>query len=755
MDEEGAVTLSTPTNRVQATVPVTAELTDPDIPNSGSINWQWAHSSNRSDWENITGATNATYTPSATDDGDTDEEDQGNYLRATASYTDGEGSGKTAEIVTSRVAGPPPTNAAPVFPDSEDGQREIREDAGSGTFIQGPVQATDFNNDTLTYTLSGSDSAYFTIGANDGQLRLELEQDEALDYERKRSYRFTVRVSDGKNDDDEPDDPDNLRIDDSITVTVTLIDVNEPPAITGEAEREFRENSTSSVATYSARDPEGDSITWSVNNSAFVITDRGQLYFNEPPSFEDGDTYRVTVTATDDGEPFPLSASLNVTVTVTDVEERGGVILQPTKGWFADAVSDDPDTMDTDETLPAFQTRFTATLEDGDTPITNLSWQWARSSNEPIEGATSSGYTAVAEDVGRTLRVTATYRDNRSSDPMDPTNITEKIVAASLRSRIGDTRPEGNTQPEFAESTDTRTITSGTTAGRGIGARVRASDDNGDVLTYMLRGRDANKFAIDTATGQLRTKDALDYREQNTYTLSVSVHDGFDATYRPSVSIDDTISIIITVTRPPPPRRTVSRTTTGDEPPPPTVSRTTTDDYGTPNRPAEFSDGETTNRSVVQSAESGANVGRPVAASDPDGDTLTYTLGGDDAESFDIDAMTGQLKTKAALDAETKFSYSVTVSVTDNKNAGGGRLVEIDDTITVTITVISMELSEIAAMYDTDEDGLISRDEAIAAVADFFNGDLTRDQALEIIALYFESPTTITELLGENGDESE
>ncbi len=749
------MTLSTPTNRVQATVPVTAELTDPDIPNSGSINWQWAHSSNRSDWENITGATNATYTPSATDDGDTDEEDQGNYLRATASYTDGEGSGKTAEIVTSRVAGPPPTNAAPVFPDSEDGQREIREDAGSGTFIQGPVQATDFNNDTLTYTLSGSDSAYFTIGANDGQLRLELEQDEALDYERKRSYRFTVRVSDGKNDDDEPDDPDNLRIDDSITVTVTLIDVNEPPAITGEAEREFRENSTSSVATYSARDPEGDSITWSVNNSAFVITDRGQLYFNEPPSFEDGDTYRVTVTATDDGEPFPLSASLNVTVTVTDVEERGGVILQPTKGWFADAVSDDPDTMDTDETLPAFQTRFTATLEDGDTPITNLSWQWARSSNEPIEGATSSGYTAVAEDVGRTLRVTATYRDNRSSDPMDPTNITEKIVAASLRSRIGDTRPEGNTQPEFAESTDTRTITSGTTAGRGIGARVRASDDNGDVLTYMLRGRDANKFAIDTATGQLRTKDALDYREQNTYTLSVSVHDGFDATYRPSVSIDDTISIIITVTRPPPPRRTVSRTTTGDEPPPPTVSRTTTDDYGTPNRPAEFSDGETTNRSVVQSAESGANVGRPVAASDPDGDTLTYTLGGDDAESFDIDAMTGQLKTKAALDAETKFSYSVTVSVTDNKNAGGGRLVEIDDTITVTITVISMELSEIAAMYDTDEDGLISRDEVIAAVADFFNGDLTRDQALEIIALYFESPTTITELLGENGDESE
>ena len=41
------------------------------------------------------------------------------------------------------------------------------------------------------------------------------------------------------------------------------------------------------------------------------------------------------------------------------------------------------------------------------------------------------------------------------------------------------------------------------------------------------------------------------------------------------------------------------------------------------------------------------------------GDTLTYSLGGTDAASFDIDASTGQLITKALLDTETKASYTV------------------------------------------------------------------------------------------------
>ena len=109
------------------------------------------------------------------------------------------------------------------------------------------------------------------------------------------------------------------------------------------------------------------------------------------------------------------------------------------------------------------------------------------------------------------------------------------------------------------------------------------------------------------------------------------------------------------------------------------------------------------------------------------------------------------MKTKAALDIETKSSYFVIVSVTDNKNAGGGRDPTIDDMITVTITVTSVELSEIVQKYDADEDGLISRDETLAALNDFFDGTISRDQALEVIVHYFESPAAAAEILEENG----
>jgi hypothetical protein len=73
------------------------------------------------------------------------------------------------------------------------------------------------------------------------------------------------------------------------------------------------------------------------------------------------------------------------------------------------------------------------------------------------------------------------------------------------------------------------------------------------------------------------------------------------------------------------------------------------------------------------------DIGDPIAATDEDeGATLTYELGGDDAASFAIDAATGQLMTMAALDHETKSSYTLTVTVTDG---------ELSAEITVMVTV--------------------------------------------------------------------
>ena len=90
-------------------------------------------------------------------------------------------------------------------------------------------------------------------------------------------------------------------------------------------------------------------------------------------------------------------------------------------------------------------------------------------------------------------------------------------------------------------------------------------------------------------------------------------------------------------------------------------------------------------RMVGENTDAGENVGDPVPAEDANSDILTYTLGGDAASSFEIDAATGQITVGAdtELDFETTTNYDVTVTATDPAGA--------DAAITVTINVVDDE----------------------------------------------------------------
>ena len=87
------------------------------------------------------------------------------------------------------------------------------------------------------------------------------------------------------------------------------------------------------------------------------------------------------------------------------------------------------------------------------------------------------------------------------------------------------------------------------------------------------------------------------------------------------------------------------------------------------NRAPAFAEGAAATRSVAAGTAEGVHIGAPLTAADPDGGTPTYALGGADAAAFGLDATTGQLKTKAALDAATRASYAVTVTASDNAGA--------------------------------------------------------------------------------------
>ena len=130
LDEAGTVTLpATFSGGVEAT----ASVSDLDGTVS-SPSWRWARGNTATgSFSNISGATSASYTPVAAD--------VGKYLRATVTYTDPQGSGKTASAVSSSAveAG----NAEPAF-SADSATRTLPENSGAGEpVVGGVVAATD------------------------------------------------------------------------------------------------------------------------------------------------------------------------------------------------------------------------------------------------------------------------------------------------------------------------------------------------------------------------------------------------------------------------------------------------------------------------------------------------------------------------------------------------------------------------------------------------------------------------------------
>ena len=162
-----------------------------------------------------------------------------------------------------------------------------------------------------------------------------------------------------------------------------------------------------------------------------------------------------------------------------------------------------------------------------------------------------------------------------------------------------------------------------TAAGVSIGSPIVATDANNEPLTYQLSGIDAASFDIDSTSGQLKTKAALHHETKASYTVTVTVSDG---------SLIEKITVIITVIN------RVVEVPANDAP--------------------EFIDGGHTTRGVLENTPRGVDIREPIAATDADNDSLTYTLSGPDAASFDLDRATGQLRTLAALDYETKRTYA-------------------------------------------------------------------------------------------------
>ena len=580
----------------------------------------------------------------------------------------------------------------------------------------------------MSYVLDGEDKASFELTGN----QLRVRAGTTLNYETKDTYTVVVMAKDGSGQANDTA---------SITVTIMVVDVDEEPAITeaglmvsGLKAIRYNENATVAVETYSALGPDAGSATWSLQGADagdFSISRTGgELDFKTPPNYEmpsdegANGVYMVTVVANDGTN----TAMVDVAVTVANVEEAGVITLNP----------DNPDVGSV----------ISATLTDPDGDTSNVVWGWQRSTNKEfgwnsIPDATSDTYTLVGDDGGHYLRAVATY-----TDPEGTGNRTEQATTGAA-----------GTRPTFAGETDTRTVPENSAMGTAVGAPVTATAaDN-----YKLGGADAASFAIGGTTGQIMTKAALDFETKASYTVTVTASDTAGASDEITVTItvenveemgevtfsaQPVVGIEVTASVTDPDvadQDTVmwqwARSATMDGAFDPIDGATSSsytpaagdagmylqatatydDEEGsnrmametsaTPVNTAPMFATENGTREVAENTAAGMNIGEPVTATDVDMDIPNYTLGGEDAASFDIDSMTGQLVTKAALDFETKSEYTLlTVTATDPSSGTSAMIsvtimvTNVDEDGTVTLSTTSPVVgTELTAML-TDPD---------------------------------------------------
>ena len=417
---------------------------------------------------------------------------------------------------------PPITNNAPVFTDGTSTTRTIAENTASGQNIGTAIGATDADNDTLTYTLGGTDSAFFSIVSASGQVQTKAD----LDYETKSSYSVTVSVSDGNGGTG------------SITVTINITDVTEAPTTPQQPTAPVESNYDYIQGPWLWMIAPGGNIDIDnlseVSEGVITETQIAQNGVNEGDHFNDlqwtsglllpttvcgillcsSDNVINVVRKIGLTNSHQLSSySAYALINISSPRDQNNVLMgigsdDSVKVWLNGSVVYKNDTT---RRTTGVQNRFNVNLSAGN--------------NLLLVKVCNHSTLLVNNDWGMFFKL---YLDTQ-----------DYTISLPIGNTIGQQNTT-NTPPVFTDGVNTtRSIAENTPSGKHIGTAITATDADNDTLTYTLGGTDAVAFEIDVTTGQLKTKAALDYETKTTYTVTVTVSDG---------SLTDTITVTINVT---------------------------------------------------------------------------------------------------------------------------------------------------------------------------------------------------------------
>ena len=592
----------------------------------------------------------------------------GNYLRATASYTDGHGAGKTAQAVSSNlVEDASPVNEPPAVTGTN--TFTYRE---NGTATLHTFRATDPERSAITWSLSGPDDDDFAIGET-GVLAFSSPPDYESpdDSGRDNVYEVTVVARDAASNSD------------TLEIAVTVTDVNEGPEISrvGSAPGSVPENQDPSLvlARYTATDPEGGTVSrWRTSGSDggdFAINEQGELRFRYTPDYERpvdsnrDNTYVFTVQVSD-GSYY---GTFEETVTVTPVNEpptitttsSSATVLRQNENVTSRLYTyraTDPEGSDVTWSVGGTDGRFFTIDERGQ-------FSFSESSPPDFEQPGDSGRDNVYD-------VTIQARDDGFNTVSLPVTVTVREVNEGPEiSRVGSAPgsvPENQDQMQVL-------------------ARYTATDpEGGTVSRWRTSGTDGGDFVMNEQ-GELRFRNSPDYERpvdsnrDNTYVFTVQVSDGsYYGTFEETVTV-----------------------TPVNEPP----TITTTSSSATALRQNE----NQTSRLYTY------------RATDPEGSGVTWSVAGVDGRFFTIDE-SGQFSFKEETppdfeqpgDLGRDNVYDVTVQARDD----GGNTASLPVTVTVREVNEGPEVTGGRSSFTINENQDLPN--AIYAATDPEGGSVTR-----------------------------
>ena len=487
----------------------------------------------------------------------------------------------------------------------------LAENSPNGRVV-GTIEASDADGDTLSYTiLSGNTGQSFGLDSATGIL--SVVDSSALDYEITPVFSLLIKASDGA-------------LSDSATVTINLTDVDEDRTSTNKAPTieaatfSLAENSPigTVVGTIEAADADGDTLSYTIlsgnTGQSFgldAITGVLSVVDSSALDYETISVFSLLVQVSDGA----LSDSATVTINLTDVDENSTATNQAPIITAA--------TYSLAENSPNGMILGTveATDPDGDT----LTYSIISGNSDQAFGLDNiMGQLTVANSNALDYEVKPAFSLLiKASDGVLSDSVTFTINLTDIDESINQPPSLSDATFSIAENSPNNTL---------IGT-LEASDINNDTLTYsIISGNTDQAFGLDASTGGLTVANnvTLDFESIPVFSLLVQVSDG---------ALSDSATVTINLTD-----VDEDSTTTNQAP---TITAAT--------------------YSLAENSVNGTVLGT-VEASDPDGDTLTYTfVSGNDAEAFSLDSESGELtvSTSSALDFETTPTFNLGIEVSD------------------------------------------------------------------------------------------